>query len=590
MQCYRVVLILSGVLIFTMPGYAQNTAERGDQAVAEKYVVWAQRALDQGRWAEALVGLERGMDFSDVSSDMAYLLALTRFHEGKPLAGVLEAVQRAIETQRWNSFAPSSAILLEAETFIQLRRYADALDRLARLSPSPDEIYLKLRAFQGLGNREAFNRLMAEALEIYPRNPRMLRIFFSFAQDWRPTEIERDLMTVALRRLPFLLEADQDLAYIAAPFIEDIEEARRMVGAYRGMHRGVASSIVPALNLGLIDGSTAVDELFPVAAEGAAQRLDKALLSGVWKLLRTPAEQEYFRNKVVRFSGLITEDRDNDGYHESEVWYEEGMIRLYTYDGNQDRLPELTVFFESGVPARAEVVRAPEFLGRHDTFGYPLNAQEQDMVTLQWEQYPAVLAAQLEGVHYGLKPFEFFFLPVYLKRLENGVLWYPEQDPFTRNISKQALLSFAAFIERPSREFAGAIERVELEQGIPQRASELLGGRIVSTTEFYRGRPRIQRIDLDANGYLETTRRFRATGDVPVDRVNSFDVWALSSLIEVSESDWDGDGLFEYEEQYEYAADGEGSGFTIERILYFWDIDRDGTREFSDPLSYRSQD
>jgi hypothetical protein len=590
MQGYRVVLILSVVLILGIPGYAQNTYERGDRAVAGKYVAWAQKTIDQGRWAEALVGLERGMDFSDVSSDIAYLLALTRFHEGKPLVGVLEAVQQAVETQCWNSYVPGSGMLLEAETFIQLRRYADALDRLAGLSPSAEGIYLKLRAFQGLGNREAFNRLMAEALETYPRNPRLFRLLFSFAQDWRPTEIERDLVSVALRRLPFLLEADQDLAYMAAPFIEDIEEARRVVGAYRGMHRGVAGSIAPALNLGLIDGSTAVDELFVAATEGTVKRLDTALLSGVWKLLRTPSEQERFRNKLVRFSGFITEDADKDGYNESEVRYEEGMIQLYTYDGNQDRLPELTVFFESGVPVRAEVARAPEFLGGQDTFAYSLDAQKQDMVTIQWEQYPAVLAAQLEGVRYSFKPFEFFFLPIYLKRLESGVLWYPEQDPFTRSISKRALISFAVSVERPSQEFAEAIERIELEQGIPRRALELLDGRIVSTTEFYRGRPQIQRIDLDVNGYLETIRRFRVTGDVPVDRANTFDPWAFSSLIEVSESDWDGDGLFEYGEQYVYASDGEGTDLTLEQILRFWDIDRDRTREFSDPISYRSQD
>lgn len=590
MQGYRGVLIIGVVLVLTMQGHTQNTPGKGDGVIAEKYVAWAQRAMDQGRWAEALAALERGYDFSDASSDMTYLLALARFHEGKPLAGVLEAVQQAVQIQRWNTYTPDSARLLEAETFIKLRRYADALTMLAPLSPSAEEIYLKLRALQGLGNREAFSRLMKEALNTYPWDPRPPRLLLRYTQNSRPTEFEVELVSLVLRRLPLLLEADEDLASLAVPFITDSEEARRLVGAYRGVHPGVRGSIAPALYLGLIDGKTAVDELFAASsAEETAQKLDTALLGALWKLLRTPEEQDYFRNKLIGFSGFITEDQDTDGYSEAEVQYEQGMIFLYTYDGDQDGLPELTVFFESGVPVRAEVSGMPEFAHTESPFASPLRTQEQVIVSIQWEPYPVVGAAQVEGVQYRLKPLEFFFLPIYFKRLESGGLWYPEQEPFTRSISRRMLISSALFIERPSREFAGAIERIEFDQGIPQRSWELLDDRIVSSTEFRQGRPRMQRIDLDLNGHLETIRRFRTIGDVPADRASATDQPFFGSLIEVSESDWDGDGLFEYEEQYVYAHEGEPGTPPIEKVLRFWDIDRDGTRESLDHLSYRNQ-
>ncbi|MDR2797689.1 MAG: CDC27 family protein [Treponema sp.] len=589
MRGYRVVVVLGVILVFTIPGHTQNTPGKGDGAIAEKYLAWAQRAMNQGRWAEALVGLERGRDFSDASSDMAYLLALVRFHEGKPLAEVLEAVQQALETRCWHAYTPDAARLLEAETLIQLRRYADALNILARVSPSVEGIYLKLRALQGLGNREAFSRLMVEALNTYPRDPRPSRLFLSLAQYWQPAEAEEYLVSLVLKRLPLLLEADEDLAYLAAPFMRDIGEARRLVGAYRGVHRGVAGSIAPALNLGLIDGRTAVDELFSPSTEKETNKLDKALLSAIWKLLRNYEEQDRFRNNLVQFSGFITEDADKDGYSESKVQYEEGMLCLYTYDGDQDGLPELTVFFESGVPVRAEVAGMPEFSYQTGPFAAPLTAQEQRMVTIQWEQYPAVGTAQMEGVQYQLKPFEFFFLPIYFKRLESGGLWYPEREPFTRGISRRMLIADTLFIERPSREFAGALERVEFDQGIPQRAWEFLDGRIISTTEFYQGRPQMQRIDLDVNGHLETIRRFRPSGDVPPNNASPLDQLFFGSRIEVSESDWDEDGLFEYEEQYVYAHEGEEPDPTIEKVLRFWDIDRDGIREFSDQISYRNQ-
>ncbi|MDR3114360.1 MAG: CDC27 family protein [Treponema sp.] len=588
MRGYRVVVILGVVLVLAIQGHTQNTPENGDGAIAAKYLAWAQRAVNQGHWAEALAGLERGYDFSEASSDLAYLLALVRFHEGKPLAGVLEAVQQALAIQGWHTYTPDAARLLAAETLIQLRRYADALDMLARLFPSAEGICLKLRALQGLGNREAFSRLMVEALNTYPRDPRPARLLLSSAEQWRPTELEGELVSLVLKRLPLLLEADADLAYLAAPFMRDSEEARRLVGAYRGMHRGVTGSLVPALHLGLIDGRTAVDELFANSPEETTKKLDKALLGAVWKALRSSEEQVLFRSKLVRFSGIITEDADKDGYGESKVQYEEGIIRLYAYDGDQDGLSELAVFFESGVPVRAEVPGMPEFSYTSAPFAPPATAEERLMVTIQWEQYPAVGVAYLEGVQYRLKPFEFFFLPVYFKRLESGGVWYPEREPFTRGISQRMLIADSLFIERPSREFAGALERVEFDHGIPQRAWELLDGRIVSTTEFHEGRPQTQRIDLDVNGHLETIRHFRPFRDVSPDRANLLDQLFFGSLIEVSESDWDEDGLFEYKEQYVYAREGEEPARTIEKVLRFWDIDRDGIREFSDQISYRN--
>ncbi|MDR0376120.1 MAG: hypothetical protein LBH85_10470, partial [Treponema sp.] len=64
-----------------VPAFSFDTKEN-DAALAQKYVEWAQRMVDEGRWSEARAGLERSLDFADVSSDIPYLLALVRLHEG----------------------------------------------------------------------------------------------------------------------------------------------------------------------------------------------------------------------------------------------------------------------------------------------------------------------------------------------------------------------------------------------------------------------------------------------------------------------------------------------------------------------------
>jgi hypothetical protein len=52
------------------------------------------------------------------------------------------------------------------------------------------------------------------------------------------------------------------------------------------------------------------------------------------------------------------------------------------------------------------------------------------------------------------------------------------------------------------------MEVVELNQGIPVRAREYAGDLMVSETEFLRGRPQLQRLDLDLDGRIDTVRRF----------------------------------------------------------------------------------
>jgi hypothetical protein len=94
-------------------------------------------------------------------------------------------------------------------------------------------------------------------------------------------------------------------------------------------------------------------------------------------------------------------------------------------------------------------------------------------------------------------------------------------------------------------EFPGAIEVVELSASIPIRAREYLNGRMISETDFLRGRPIAQRIDLDLDGRMETFRRFRRVSLV-VDGILPPPETLLDYErdFEYVESDWDGDGIF----------------------------------------------
>jgi hypothetical protein len=111
------------------------------------------------------------------------------------------------------------------------------------------------------------------------------------------------------------------------------------------------------------------------------------------------------------------------------------------------------------------------------------------------------------------------------------------------------------------------VEWIDLRRGIPLRAAEVLEGRPVSVTEFNRGKPVSQRVDLDLDGRMETIRRFREAAPSAEEGIPEFE-----RILEFSESDWDGDGIFETGEQY----------LSNGSVVYSWDMDGDGIREYSE--------
>jgi tetratricopeptide (TPR) repeat protein len=525
----------------------------GDAAAAELYVRWAERAIEEGRLAEALRALERGADYADVSSDISYLLALTRFHEKLPGEAVLEALRRALEADRWFRYTPGEAGLLEAEVLIVMRRYAAALEVLNRGPDSADRARLRLLALRFLPDLEAFRREMAAALDRFPRDPRLPRLFLDYCRNGRdaPEGNEQALMDLILRRLPLLLDDDPELVWMAAPFIADLDRARRLVAAYRAVRVPAPASIPAGLELGLVDEEDALEELFGDPPE---EGIDRDLILAVFALLRNGESRDLFRQRLFRYSGIVSADYDRDGHTEARTWYLEGTIRRHTLDADQNGLPDMDIAFDAGAPVRCQ--------GLTDSgMG----------IVVFWERYPAVQRVELGGASYLPLPGDFFYRPLRFTELcggggEPGLL-FPEDD--AARLTLRTVVMSSLRITRPSAEFPGAMEIIDLDRGIPLRAVEILGGRTVSATEFAAGKPLVQRLDLDLDGRMETVRRFRDAAPGGGEADFFFD---REKYIEFSESDRDGDGIFETGEEH----------FPDGTVIYSWDMDGDGIREYAE--------
>jgi hypothetical protein len=542
--------LMAAVLLCALPRTLKaQEGETGDAAVAERYVEWAREAIALEHWEAAEAALERAADYADVSSDLSYLLALARSRLDRPRRLVLEALRQSLAYRRWDRYSPAQARLLEAETLIAMRSFEAALEALRDAGEDAHILCLKARAYRGLSEGRRFLRAIGEALDRYPLSPEAPRILFAYSAGRIPTAEERELVALCLRRLPLLAEADPELAFLAAPFIRDTEEARRYVAAYRAAGGANPAGIPGALNLGIIDEDTAMAELFREPA------LDKGLLESVWKLLRSAGGRRAFAEALSRFSGTITEDADRDGCNESRASYYQGLLQGYAYDADQDLDPELKVFFALGIPVRAEVAVLPE----DDAGPDPVTMQSR-RVFLEYGQYPSVRRAELDHAAYIPRPEEFYFSPLQFRDFLGSSLLYPEPG-FVRPISRRTLVALALVIEQPGGIIPGSVERTEMQGGVKRRSREFLGEALVSETEYLLGQPLVQRIDMNLDGKLETIRRFRRSGFSPDD---------AGELIS-SESDWDGDGSYEYGETYEG-----------DRVIRSWDMDRDGIREYSE--------
>lgn len=434
------------------------------------------------------------------------------------------------------SGAASETSLRNAGDLIAVKQYGEALAVLESLPESPERARLRLLALRFRSAMDEFFRYAAAVLDRYPRETGPVRVFLDYCNAERKAGHAVDprgrvVLDLILKRLPTLIPADAELAWMAAPFVSDVEDARRLIMAYRAVNRPVPASLPVALNLGVIDDETAMDELF----QSSGARIDKALIEEIWSLLRDDSRRSLFGRNLSAWSGVITEDANGDGIAEGETVYRGGLLAAYTWDANQDKQPELALYFEAGTP-RSAVLR--------------VSSAGRDRIIVEWENFPAVLEARLGDERFIPRPVDFSFAPVKFREIAGSDLLFPMWDPSAGTLNRRTLAANSVEIERPSREFSGAVEIVELARSIPIRAREYLDGVLVSETDFLWGKPLIQRIDLDLDGRLETVRHFLRP---PAPAFGAeFDDPALfldyAFDIDYADSDWDGDGNYESRE------------------------------------------
>jgi hypothetical protein len=525
--------------IVLSPAFSQDRT--GPEAIAERYSLYVQSLIDSGsgQLEQAEAALLRSLDYADVSSDISCQLAFVRQQLGRPVRLVLDAVENALSVNRFKVYRIEDVRLIEARSLLALRQYSNALRSVQLCADNADSALVRLEAWKGLDDRQGFIREASLSLDRFSRDARISALILRYAATHTPAGGEQALVDRVLRTVPVLIEHAPCLAYLAAPFVYDRQEAQRLVAGYRAVTPVPAMESLPvSLDLGVIGGESATVALF------ANDAIDREVLLSVWSLLGTDETREAFERNLAAFRGSITVDENHDQIVETRAAYREGRLVSYDHDADQDGLPDVSVRFTAEMPESALLAAGN--------------------ISLYWQDFPSVRYAERDGLRYDFAPRSLFFSPFRLRELCGQTL-FPEPDVYAAAITERTLAGFALAITRDSREFSGAQEVITMLDGIPVHAEERQGGRLVSEIEFDRGFPVTQLADLDLNGSLETVRRFRTDG--------TRDYYPFYEIVVESQvSDFNDNGIAEYKE--EYAADG-----TVSR---YWDMDEDGVYEYSE--------
>jgi tetratricopeptide (TPR) repeat protein len=525
MSANRVAWTLA-LLLAAAAGFPQG--RQSDRTAAERYLDQARLQVSAGAWSQAAALLERSLEFFPEYSEACLLQARLALREQEGTRAGRDWLARALASGTWTVTDPRQASTELAAVLVRTRRFAEVRPVLASLSDgasgpglgawgNPDAALLWGRALLGLGDPSAASRHLELALARYPRDPRLYLELARARQALRQTAGALEVLSRGQRALP----GSPELTLAAARVERD--RLRRLELLEEYSRRGGNNPAAAALALSLRPRNPASWQEHFLAWGGTAAARP---LADLLALYRTPPQP--LLAAVQGYSGPRILDEDEDGFYEERYELQDGGLRGWVLDRDQDGIADVRVRFEAGLPQSLE---AGGLEYRYSSYPW------LDGITARDER--------------GLRIYE---LPPYRERL----VLFAGSPPFGSALLRLSSGRWPA--EAAVARLASAMRETSTGLEGPERRYSLLGGQVVRleeapdssgrygrVVEYSRGQPAAGRRDLDRDGIFEVSESY-AGGQ-------------LSGL----SMDRDGDGRPEYWERY----GPEGS-------RHFWDYDGDG--------------
>jgi tetratricopeptide (TPR) repeat protein len=336
------------LFLFALPFL--SVYSEGDDKIAEFYFKGASELAEKGDVPGALQLLNIAFEYNTEDSDTYYLKAELLFREQQSTAAGIQLLHSALDHNNWNTYTDWECRLTLAEVYLRTRQYQSGLDTLLGISQkivrsNPDYYYLFAAIYRNLENYPEYRDYLTKGRSLFPDNPRLQRLAFEnkipayeekvWLENWEKPDKEY------LRYLlDYLLRCVQHQIVDKEFLVEKADEYRQKKGDD------------PLIYLvDLYTGAEAADvteDVFKTYPE------DLFAVRNIMNELQDEEHKQQLIERYRNYSGVLTSDKDRNGYWEEELTVENGSILAYRKDADQNGITEITVHI-NGQPEAVEI-------------------------------------------------------------------------------------------------------------------------------------------------------------------------------------------------------------------------------------------
>jgi len=222
----RIVTIIIIILITFNLMADQNTN------VALHYYIQAKPLFDNKKYENAKKLLIKSIEFDPHFSESLYLLAQIYLAKQETTAIGLDYLSQALNANSWIIKKPVEAKQDLAETYIQIKKYQEALIVIQEIKSKyisdPFLEILKAKAFIGLNDFNSAIIVLKDALALFPKTPEIYLIYINFLLKLNLEYDANVLINQALSEFP----NSADFIYYLIILEKDNEKRIKLINQY----------------------------------------------------------------------------------------------------------------------------------------------------------------------------------------------------------------------------------------------------------------------------------------------------------------------------------------------------------------------
>lgn len=329
-------------------------ANSAEFRIAHGYYRQARLLFQEGRCDAATDLLDASLEFFPEYSESDFLYAKIHMRQQETIWKAIGYLESALHSGFWTETQPPVAAAELARLYVLTSRFREARRTILELGETglggwgnPELSALWAQALVGLGLLADAQDYLDLAVRRYPRSPVLYKLYARVMLDRGSRQAAREVLRRGIRELP----GQTELIYQLASAETDKQFRLDLVEQYLrsgGSDPGAALLALSALQAGSSDQERFLDLFFRMQGNSRVDYLD-----GLTELL----DGQRIPGLPQSFTGVRIRDGNRDGFYEQRYRYQEGVLKQFISDQNQDGIAEASILFAENKPDTVSLSR-----------------------------------------------------------------------------------------------------------------------------------------------------------------------------------------------------------------------------------------